>query len=183
MATVPTPSTQVAGTPVPAATVNSQGNLANYLAGRVESGGARKPLARLRATAVQSIPNNAFTSVTFDTETFDYDNSHTTTSRYTAGTAGVYLVSGQCGFVGNATGARDIQLAVNGTAYSDSENGFATVPNAGNIGLVIATDLVQLNVGDYLELQVFQSSGGALNTLIGGAANPRMTVMWVSVLP
>lgn len=182
MATVPTPATQVAGTVVPAATVNSQGNLANYLAGRTESGGARRPLARLRQTVAQSIPASTFTAVTFDVEDVDYDNGHsvvTNTSRYTAQTAGWYDVDAMVAFASSATGVRMATFFVNGVQGNGCQlesGALAAFPWCGHLSFAVF-----LNVNDYLELAVWQNTGGALNTAAAATQSCAMVVKWASV--
>jgi hypothetical protein len=111
----------------------------------------------------QSIPNATRTVVTFDTETFDTDGFHSTstnTGRMTipSGKAGKYLVTGNVTFATNSTGAREVYLFKNGSFYSQV---FAVATSAGSSGNAIP-DLVNLAVGDYVELRVEQSSGGSL---------------------
>jgi hypothetical protein len=184
VATVPTPSTQTAGTVVPAATINSQGNLATYLAGRTESGGARKPLCRMRQTVAQSLTSGADTAITFDTEDVDYDNGHSTTtntSRYTAGTAGWYAAYGIVAFAANATGDRVVQLRINGTTLVPGRAHTLTNTVASAVYANSASWLVFLNAGDYVELIGTQISGGALNTSVASSAVSVLAVEWRSV--
>lgn len=172
----PAPTVAVAGQPTQAS------NQFNRLADRVAFLLA-PPLAILRQTVAQSIPNNAMTALLFDTEDLDREGGHSTssnTSRYTAQTAGYYEVSGAVGFTGNATGSRLAQINVNGTGQNGTEVGWGTVPNSGHLEIVVPSTMVYLNVGDYVELAAFQSSGGALNTFLSGVIQARMNVRWVS---
>lgn len=183
MAIVPTPVTQVAGTPVPAATINSQGNLATYLAGRVESGGARKPLVVLRQTISQSIPNNTATGVAFDTEDRDYDNSHSTstnTSRFTAQTAGVHAFGGVIPYPNSTTGVRYGWWGLNGVAQNGTQFGWGSLANGGFLTLVAPLWLVFLNVGDYVELLTQQTSGAALSLSVTSQLAAMMSAFWLS---
>jgi hypothetical protein len=111
----------------------------------------------------QSIANATRTIITFDTESFDTDGFHSTstnTGRMTipSGKAGKYLVTGNVTFATNSSGAREIYLFKNGSFYSQV---FAVATSAGSSGNAIP-DIVSLAVGDYVELRVEQSSGGSL---------------------
>lgn len=184
MATVPTPTTQTAGTVVAAATINSQGNLATYLAGRTESGGARRPLCVMRQTVAQSLTNNTATAITFDAEDVDYDNGHSTvtnTSRYTAGTAGWYLVNYAVAFSSNATGKRTANLKLNGTTDLVGTFSDAVPLTTGDVTTFGLAKLIFLNASDYIELMALQTSGGALNTYVTAPIQSMMSVEWRSV--
>jgi len=143
-----------------------------------------KPAAELRQTVAQSIPNVTWTSVLFDTEDLDSDpagtGAHSTssnTSRYVAVYAGWYRVSGGVEFAVNATGQRGCAWAVNGTLVTASRT-FISATAATGMGVPARTKLVFLNVGDYVELQVYQTSGGALNTAVVAEGASNMSVVW-----
>lgn len=127
------------------------------------------PTALVRQSAVQSIPNSAWTALTFELTDWDSATGHsnvTNNTRYTAQYAGKYWISGLVSFATNATGARGIQVYINGTVSNPAATllpGMAG--NSSNIPL--ASTPVSLAVGDYVELRVFQGSGGALNTAAG----------------
>jgi hypothetical protein len=144
-----------------------------------------KPAAELRMSTTQSIPNNSYTALTFDTEDLDDDpagtGGHSTssnTTRYTAVYAGWYEFSGGCGFAASATGLRGLRWAKNGSAVNAAEAFYP--PTASSTPIYPArTKKIFLNVGDYVELQVFQTSGGALNTTGSSTDQPSMSVKWV----
>jgi hypothetical protein len=52
------------------------------------------------------------------------------------------------------------------------------LPGASGVSSIAADMLVRLDEGDYLELQAFQDSGGALSTLSSSDNQARMTVVW-----
>lgn len=138
------------------------------------------PLAVLRHSTTQSIPNNSQTACAFDTEDIDRDNGHSTVtnnSRYTAQTAGWYLVVAGAGFAGDATGTRQWILKVNGTANKGFTNN--ANPSASATHQQVAAPMF-LDISDYAELYLFQNRGSALNTDITGS-NPVMTVTLLSV--
>lgn len=143
-----------------------------------------RPAAELRQSVAQSIPNTTWTSITFDVEDLDSDpagtGGHSTssnTSRYVALYAGWYRVGGGVEFAVNATGQRGAAWAVNGTLVSANRT-FISATAAVGMGVPARTKLVFLNVGDYVELQAYQNSGGALNTFVTAEAAPGMSVVW-----
>lgn len=140
-----------------------------------------KPYARLRQTVAQSIANATYTAVTFTTEDYDSAGGHSTssnTSRYTAQVAGAYVFGGGGAFAVNAAGTRSSRWALNGTAIPGSTSpGF----DPSITSVVVARPLVvQLGVGDYVELQLRQSSGGSLNTSVTSDDQSTMSVWYVS---
>lgn len=143
-----------------------------------------RPAAELRQTVVQSIPNVTWTSITFTTEDLDTDpagtgghDNVTNTSRFTAVYAGWYRLSGGVEFAVNATGQRAAAWAVNGTLLNAGRTLIGATAALG-MGVPARTKLLFLNVGDYVELQVYQNSGGALNTAVVAEGAPSMTVVW-----
>lgn len=124
---------------------------------------------RVYNSAAQTIGDASWTALTFDSEAYDTDGMHSTstnTSRLTCVTAGKYLVHGQVTFAANATGSRWVAIKKNGTFYVNESR-----PNAGSSSTVVfhVDLLVDLAVNDYVELFVFQTSGGNLNVNGGNA--------------
>jgi hypothetical protein len=136
-------------------------------------------VAAMRQTVAQSLANNTTTGVNMDTEDVDRDVGHSTsvnTSRYTSQTAGYYVVIGMGSAVGNAAGRVEVGVRVNGTtvyAFAAESNSTTSAPHQ----CVVAMPF--LAVGDYVELTLFQNSGGAINTAVANG-NPRMYVLRVS---
>jgi hypothetical protein len=109
-----------------------------------------------------------FTAILFDNEFFDTDGFHSTssnTSRMTVptGKAGKYLITGGFRFE-SFSGDRLAQLRLNGTTplcrqdYNSSSTG-------GTVNLNLSR-IVNLAVGDYIELVAYQNSG-ATQSLLG----------------
>jgi hypothetical protein len=119
---------------------------------------------RLTKSATQSLANNTGTKITWDTETYDTDGFHslvTNTSRITipSGKAGYYSITATGAFGANATGQRYFAFYKNGTME------LVYARNAGYSAADLAasgTAILNLAVGDYIELEAFQNSGGAL---------------------
>jgi|688.fasta_scaffold34497_6 hypothetical protein len=123
-----------------------------------------------QSAATTSISNNTNTTVLFDTEEFDTDAYHSTstnTSRITipAGKAGKYAINSAFFFQENANGARVLNIHKNGSNYARSQ----MPPNSVSQIAVTLNLVMDLAVNDYIEVVVFQNSGGSLN-LYGGSA-------------
>jgi len=121
---------------------------------------------KAQKNAVQSIANNTDTVVTFaGTDTFDTNGYHdpaTNNTRFTipSGKGGYYLVTGNWGFASNATGNRECYFNLNGS-FGFNGGGIPAQPTSATVGTYSA--IVNLSVGDYIEMYVNQTSGGALN--------------------
>jgi hypothetical protein len=177
MATVPVFRTWVAGEIVTAAYMNTNiRDAGNFL--------VAVPIAVLRQTVAQSIPNSAFTALLLDTEDIDRDGGHSTvtnTSRYTSQTQGWYTSQISTNFAANTVGQRTLVFRPNGgaaTTYKNKVQGTA-VGSVGS-GSFVSSAHFFLNVGDYIEALCWQNSGGALLTYITDEGNPSMNVRWVS---
>lgn len=144
-----------------------------------------KPIFSAYATVAQSIPNNVFTGVLLDTEVFDPDGGHSTTTntdRYTCQVAGVYLLTGLVVFPATGTGTRGAGFSLNGatTVINGSEN---LTPVAAAIATTIAANptYVRLDVGDYVSLAAYQNNGSALSTSAGvGGARSTFNAEWIA---
>jgi hypothetical protein len=131
-------------------------------AGRVGSGIG----AKAHNVGFQTIPTSVETVITLGAETFDTDGFHSTssnTSRMTipAGLGGKYLVTVGGLFQPHASGRRYFQIKVNGVAARGTQYEF--VPAAGAYPGGLQSAVLDLVAGDYVELSVFQSSGGNLD--------------------
>ena len=120
--------------------------------------------ARVYDASDQTIANATGTAVAFDTEMYDtggfHDNS-TNNSRLTAPVSGYYIITGHIRFYGNATGIRWISIREGGdTGIARQYN---SSPGAGDIVLSVAT-IYYLAASEYVELMVYQDSGGNLDT-------------------
>lgn len=132
-------------------------------------GGGGGAFAGCRAynDGVQSIAHNTATAVTFNTDEWDTNSIHSTsanTSRLTipADKAGRWEFHYRVAFAPSGTGVRVAFLKVNGAtdAIGSSVVSQANTPVQNSIVGVLQIDLA---AGDYVELFVYQDSGGALN--------------------
>lgn len=125
--------------------------------------------ARVHAnrTTVQTITTGTNTAITLnDAESYDTDNFHSTVtnlSRITipASMGGIYQLTAATQWAVSATGNRITFLQVNGVTPLV---GSTVAGVAGNSLQQNVTAVVSLAAGDYVELIVFQSSGGNLTT-------------------
>lgn len=100
------------------------------------------------------------TALPFDTDRTDTDNIHdpvTNNTRLTCVTPGFYFVTATVAFTGNNTGARQLFFRRNGGGSIGSE----VEPATGGSDTTVSTML--LDVGDFIEAVVIQSSGSTLN--------------------
>lgn len=121
--------------------------------------------ARAINTGAQAIANVTYTAVTFAAETFDMDGMHSTvsnTDRLTCTVAGTYEVSAGVSFSNaSAAGGRLIRILKNGSDVIAQD----VRPSASTsffTSCEVSTK-IQLNVGDYLQVFVYQDSGISLN--------------------
>lgn len=126
------------------------------------------PGVRVKRTAAQSIPNNASTNITWDTEVFDGAFMHSTSSNtdiVNVPRAGWYKIKFKATFQHNGAapaGIRLVQISINGAQNTDS---VAQDVGPGN-DLTLSTDVTLfLNPSDNITAQVYQNSGGSINVL------------------
>lgn len=119
--------------------------------------------ARVYNNADINIPNATVVALAFNSERFDSDSIHSTssnTSRLTCNSAGTYAITGGVSFDINSTGYRFVSIRLNGFNILAS----TTIPaTSGNYTNISVTTMYDLAATDYVELVVAQTSGGALN--------------------
>jgi len=120
---------------------------------------------RIYNSGLLTVPNNTATEITFDSELYDTDGYHSTstnTSRITvpAGKAGYYLITADAEWGSNASGAREIFIRKNGS-LTNGNNAYQNFSSGGFD--MKCSHLIYLDVGDYVSLYAFQTSGGDRN--------------------
>lgn len=129
--------------------------------------------------AIQSIPNNTWTTIQMSTENFDeggdFDNS-TYTFTVPTGGDGLYLITAQVFW--SANGANDFYLDIykNGTTSiaRDSEKSAA-----GNNQTQRVTRIAELSATDTILIRAYQNSGGAVN-IVGGQDDTYFDIVRIS---
>jgi hypothetical protein len=131
--------------------------------------------ARVYHSADQSITTATETTLAFNSERYDLDpngaihDTATNNSRLTARTAGRYLVGCNFYFVANSTGYRYCYLLLNGS----TQLAFVSQPAVnGDINGMQVVTVYEFNATDYVEVRVYQTSGGGLNVVAGGQRSP-----------
>ena len=136
------------------------------------------PSARVYNDANISIPHNVATALTFNSERWDTDTIHSTTTntgRLTCQTVGLYFISGHVQFPAGSNVA-SIQIRLNGTTYIARNNDPQTSSSAREFSV---STCYSLAAGNYVELLAYQNSGGALNVLYAGNYSPEFGMTYL----
>lgn len=138
---------------------------------------ANQPDCRLLHTAVQSVPNNVVTALTWDAESYDPMGMHslsTNTDQIVVPYNGIYDIKANVSFGNNTTGRRGLRLTVNGTLLPGANNLIPASPTGDTTVPVSAT--TYLVAGDIVRAAAFQDTGAGLNL------SPAGSVLSVSLL-
>lgn len=145
-----------------------QANIANLSSDLAAKAPAVAAAVQGYNTVAQTLANGTWTALNLNTESYDTDAFHSTstnTSRLVvpAGLAGMYIVSGFMQFASNATGIRSIQITKNASGDTAS----TSTATASGAMWMQANAVMKLAVGDYVELNAYQNSGGNLDVTAG----------------
>lgn len=138
-------------------------------------GGGYTQGARVYNNANITISTASDTALTFNSERYDADTIHDTgsnTSRLTCKTAGKYIIVGHVEFASNATGARQVFIRLNGT----TDIGRQAYLSPGSATRFCITTIYDLALNDYIELVVWQNSGGNLDVVAAGNRSPEFSM-------
>lgn len=120
-----------------------------------------------------------YLAVTFDSERFDTDALHSTssnTSRLTAPVAGYYHIGFSGEWDGNTTGRRFFTLIINGTTHITE----IQLVNTDGSARGAPTGFYFLNAGDYVEIYGWQDSGGTRTIVSSPNKSPEF---WMYRIP
>lgn len=126
--------------------------------------------ARVYNNANETISHGSGTALTFNSERYDTDGIHSTssnTSRLTCQTAGKYHIFANVRFASNSTGYRDVYFQVTSGANTYYIAGQAVPAVNGAYTDICLSTVWDLAANDYVEVYVVQSSGGNLD-VVGG---------------
>jgi hypothetical protein len=129
----------------------------------------------------QSVASGSWTSLSIDTEILDSDGSHsniTNNTRFTCVVAGTFLFLGTAAFTANSTGVRGSRFALNGTSIRGTQTNTNTCSSS--VWAEPCWAVTPMFIGDYVEIQGFQNSGGALNTYNGADCTTSFAAYWIS---
>jgi hypothetical protein len=128
----------------------------------------RVPSAVIRQTAVQSVPSFVWTTLAFDLVLYG-DTSHlkydAATYKVQARTAGTYLITANCAFSGWTTATTFAQIRIQtdaGVTFSGETKG---VQGTGVSITLQQSQIIFLAAGQNVWIEIFQSQGGAQNTV------------------
>ena len=130
--------------------------------------------ARAYHASAQDMTTGLIQVVALDSERWDNDTMHdasTNNERLTATTAGTYLIEGHIEWEANTTGRRILYLYFNGVIRKFEEK----LPIATATTQQIS-DVFQMAATDYVNLAIFQNSGGNLNILSTAWRTPELTM-------
>lgn len=137
------------------------------------------PTARVYNSASIDIVHNTNTVLTFNSEWWDNDDLHSTTTdtgRFTAPVTGIYLVTVSIAWEADADGIRLLWLEKNGST------GLAFVhnnPTAGAIYQSVST-IVNLGFSDYVKALVFHTAGNNIEVVRAAAYSPEFSIVKVA---
>lgn len=134
--------------------------------------------ARVYNDADIDISASTPTALTFNSEKYDKDTIHSTstnTDRLTIKTPGIYLIGGQVDWETSAVGDRHVNIVLNGTTIIA---GVSKDANASSITeMPVVCTVYELIVGDYVQLVVDHTS--AVDPLAVLARNEESPIFWI----
>jgi hypothetical protein len=144
--------------------------------------GITQPACRMMRAAAQSIPNAAWTTITWDTEVIDTGGMWVagTPTKLIAAVAGIYQVSAMVSFDATTLGASRGVDVLRNDAYLGFQALYMT-QGAGRRDAALTSGLVSLTPGQWLTVQVYQDSGSAVNTSTNSATQTAINAHRVSL--
>lgn len=139
------------------------------------------PMVRAYNSANIATTTGTTTALTFDSERFDTDTMHSTSSstgRITFTTAGEYLNGAQMQYEANVTGIRDCKIRLGGSTFIVFNRAQAVSAAGPLVTGVVAATLYQFAATNYTEAVAEQTSGGNLNVEAAGNHSPEFWACW-----
>lgn len=146
------------------------------------------PMVQLQHTVVQSIPNQTWTALQFQTEIIDTEGMHSLTvnnTRVTPKTPGWYMGFFGMSWTNNTLGKRQVVPRKNGNMSNTVTYGRTDVQptNSGMVFRGFRFFMPFNGTTDYVEVAVWQNTGAALNTNVAGPQDyPELTLRWWKTL-
>lgn len=137
------------------------------------------PSARVFNSATISVANNTETFLTFNSERWDTDTIHDTssnTSRLTCKSAGKYFISGNVEWA-SSPGIPLIRIKYNGSTIIAAHQ---VALSTGDYRIQQIQTVWDMAVNDYVELTVIQNSGGALSINSSSKYSPEFMMVRVA---
>lgn len=145
---------------------------------------ANPPACRVFHNAtISHTTSAAWQTLTFNSERFDTAAMHDTATnnpRITFTVGGLYLIGGHVEFAAHATGMRGLRIQhSSGVTLAATHN--AAVTTAGVSQHVLVTTVAAQAAGQYVVLDAWQNSGGALSIFSAAASTPEFWAVWVGL--
>jgi len=122
----------------------------------------KQSYTKIKISSAQTIANDSWTKLNYDTADIDIqEEADTVNNRITVKKDGVYLLISQTVFAGNATGRRESRFYKNGLVADICLGCLQAGLSDGN--KLIDICLLSLSDSDYIEVYVYQNSGGNLD--------------------
>lgn len=137
------------------------------------------PTVRVRQGASQTLTSGSWAALGMNISDIDTDSGHSNSvnnSRYTCQVAGWYYAEGYLATTAGASSRFEASIAKNGTIVGGSAT-FLIKTN--DLQSIVCGTLVQLAVGDYIEVWGRQNSGANVSTFDGSDLAPCMNAFWV----
>lgn len=173
-----TPATVSDGNVAPATWGNSVKAATDYL--------ANPPACRVFHNAAQSIPSNANTVLSFNSERVDTATMHdpvTNNSRITMNDAGLYVVTASVSIAAAADyTALGLHFRVNGANFI-AATFLGTIADA-TYGYVVALSTIwKFAAADYVEAMLLQKNAAAAarNTIVAASYSPEFAATWIGL--
>lgn len=148
----------------------------------------RVPCAELTNSSAHSVPTHTSGEFThpFDTVSFDNDNmANLTDDQLVVRTPGYYLVTANVVWAANTVNSRGVYIRKNTTTIGrveDRANTTTASPETSARGTTqYVGAIAEFNEGDTIDLRIFQSSGGNLNSNTGSGYAPTLRAVFVSL--
>jgi hypothetical protein len=122
----------------------------------------------LQNSTVQALSNGVVASINFDTENFDSNGMHSGVSpeRVICVVPGIYIITGYVKIAASAAGIRSAKLVLHSGANTyDLDEDRKSAASAGETACTTSA-IVMMATNDYITLDVVQTSGGSLNTVV-----------------
>lgn len=133
-----------------------------------------RPFVRLTHSAKQDVANATWTGLSFDTETVDGSNLHSTavnSSRINLTSSGSWLIGGCVSFNANSSGQRFVRILLNDTTTILTMSQLAV---SGGLVTALApiTQAYVTSTSQYVTLLVYGDPGSTVSVTADGGANP-----------
>lgn len=126
--------------------------------------------AQMSETANQTLTSGSTTQLTFSTEEYDTDGGIVDlgNNRFVVQTAGIYDITGWVQFASNSTGARRLEIQINGSATIRQQT-------AASAAMAVQVQgVLNLAANDLVTFHALQNSGGNLNVTTRRASLTRI---------